>query len=225
MAGLGDDLNNIATAQLVAERHHAAVHLGASAGVSYFGVNGVGKINGRGVAGQHHDFALGSKGVNLFRIKVDLERGKKLAGIGNFLLPLHHLPQPGKALFVLGRNGTVFVLPVGGNAFFRHFMHLLGADLDFAGDAVFRDHGGVQRLVKIGPRHGDEVLDAARHRAPQVMDGAQRRIAIVHRGGENADGEEIVELIHGDALPQNFFVDAVQPLYAALHARLHPVLF
>ena len=43
--GLGQDLDDVAAVQLVAQRHHAPVHLGAHAGVADFGVDGVGKVD------------------------------------------------------------------------------------------------------------------------------------------------------------------------------------
>ena len=47
---LGDNFNDVASAQLGAQRNHAPVDLGADAGVAYLGVNGVSKIDGRAVA-------------------------------------------------------------------------------------------------------------------------------------------------------------------------------
>ena len=47
---LSDDLNDVSAVQFVAERDHAAVYLGADTGVADFGVDCVGKINGRAFA-------------------------------------------------------------------------------------------------------------------------------------------------------------------------------
>ena len=44
-----------------------------------FGVDGVGEIDRRGIARQNHDPALGREGINLFGIKIDLQRRQKLA--------------------------------------------------------------------------------------------------------------------------------------------------
>jgi hypothetical protein len=57
--------------QLVAQRYHPSIDLGADAGVTYFGVNTVGKVDGRGVARQDNNFAFGSEGVDLFGIEMD----------------------------------------------------------------------------------------------------------------------------------------------------------
>ena len=72
MTGLGHDLDDVAVAQGIAERHDAAVGLGAHAGLADIGVNGVGEIDGGGVARQHDYFAAGREGVDLLRVKVHL---------------------------------------------------------------------------------------------------------------------------------------------------------
>ena len=44
--------------QFVAQRNHASVDFRAHATVADFGVNGVGEVDGRGLARQDQDFAL-----------------------------------------------------------------------------------------------------------------------------------------------------------------------
>ena len=106
------------------------------------------------------------------------------------------MAQPGEALrFLLRRTHAALVFPVGGDALFRHLVHFVRADLHFKGLAVGTDHRGVKRLVKIGARDGDEILDASRHRSPGVVNDAQRRIAILHGVGDDADGEQVEDLI------------------------------
>ncbi len=86
------------------------------------------------------------------------------------------------------------------------------------GVAVFGDHRGVQRLVEIRPRHGDEVLDAAGHRTPEVVDDAEHGVAVLHRLGDDAHGVQVVHLVDADALALQFLVNAVEALDAALDA-------
>ena len=50
---------------------------GANAAVPDFGVDGIGEVDRRGIAGQNHDLTLGGEGVNLLRVEIDLEGGKK----------------------------------------------------------------------------------------------------------------------------------------------------
>src|SRR5580658_8230854 len=204
----------------MAQRNHAPVHLGADAGVADFGVHAVSEVNRRRVPRQHYHFSFWCEGVDLFRIKIDLQCGEKFVGIADVALPLDYLPQPGEALFVLRRDWAVFVFPVGGNAFFRHLVHFLGANLDFKWRAVFRDHRSVQRLIEIRPRHGDEILDASRHRPPQVVNDTEHGVAILQRTRDDAHGTQVVNLVHRNVLALQFLVDAVEPLDPAFHARL-----
>ena len=96
------------------------------------GVNGVGEIDGRGVARQHDHFAARREGVDLFRVQVHLERGHELAGILHVALPFHQVAQPGDALIVRRRAlAALLVFPVRGDALLGDAVHLLGADLDF----------------------------------------------------------------------------------------------
>src|ERR1700690_1990568 len=157
VSGLGDDFDDVAGVKLVAKRDHASVDFRPGATVPDLGVNRVGEIDGRRLARQHQNLALRRKGVDLFRVEVDFQRGEELVGIGDVALPFPHLPQPGQALFVFGGDGAVFVFPVRGDAFFAHLVHFIGANLDFKSLARLGDHRSVQRLVEIRPRHGDDA--------------------------------------------------------------------
>ena len=196
VAGLRHDLDDVAVAQRVAQRHDAAVHLGADAGVAHVGVDGVGEIDGGGVARQHDHLAARREGVDLFRVQVHLQGGHELAGVLHVALPFHQVAQPGDALIV-GRRplAALLVLPVRRDAFLGDAVHLLGADLHLEGLPVRTHHRGVQRLVEVGPRDGDEVLDAPGNRAPLVVDHAQRGVAVLHRVGDDAQRHQVVDLV------------------------------
>ena len=153
VARLGHDLDDVAVVQRRAQRHDAAVHLGADAGLAHVGVNGVGEVDGRGVARQHDHLAARREGVDLLRVQVHLEGGHELAGVLHVALPLHQVAQPGDALVVCRRSLASFlVLPVGRDALLGDAVHLLGADLHLEGLPVRAHHRGVQRLIEVGPR-------------------------------------------------------------------------
>ena len=78
---------------------------------------------------------------------------------------------------------------------------------------------GVQRLVEIGPRNRDEVLDAAGNRAPLVVDHAERGVAVLDRIGDDAQRHQVVDLVDRDLLALEFLEDGVGPLDAAFDAR------
>ena len=128
------------------------------------------------------------------------------------------MAKPGEALLVLlGRGLAVLVLPVRRDAFFRHAMHLFGADLYFERLAVGSDHRGMQRLVEIRTRDGDEVFDAPRYRPPFVVNHSQGRVAVLDRVCNDAQREKIVHLIHTDLLPLHLLVDGIGPLHPGFH--------
>ena len=83
------------------QRDNPAVYFGAHATVADFGVNGIGKVDGGGLARQDDHLAFGGEGVDLFGIEIDLEGGEELARIAHFLLPLQDVAQPGEAFLVL----------------------------------------------------------------------------------------------------------------------------
>src|SRR5215469_4992038 len=200
VAGLREDFDDVSGVQLVAQRDHASVDLGAGTGMPNFRVDGVGKIDRSGVARKNHDFALGCEGVDLFGVEIDFQSGKEFVGITDITLPFDDLSQPGETLLILSRDRAIFVLPVGRDAFLSHLVHLFGADLDFEGRAIFRDDRGMKRLIEIRPRHGDKVFNAAGHGAPQVVNDAEDGVAILQRARDHAHRVEIVDLFDGDAL-------------------------
>ena len=79
-------------------------------------------------------------------------------------------------------------------------MHLFGADLDFAVLAVGTHDRGVQRLVEIGARDGDEIFDASGHGTPLIVDDAERAVAVLDGIRDDAQGEKVVDLFQRDLL-------------------------
>ena len=80
------------------------------------------------------------------------------------------------------------------------------------------DHRGMQRLVEVRPGDGDEVLDAARDGVPLVVDDAERRVAVLHRIGDDAQRQQVVDLVQADLLPLHLLVDRVGALHPAVDA-------
>src|SRR5262249_1756268 len=81
---------------------------------------------------------------------------------------------------------AVFVFPVRGDAFLGNAMHILSTNLNFERLAAM-NHGRMQRLIEIRPRHSDVVLEAAGNGAPNMMDDAKRGIATALRVGNDAN--------------------------------------
>src|SRR6185312_2174009 len=219
MSGRGQDVDNVAVAQRVFELDDPPVDARARACIADFGVNRIREIDGRGTSRQRHHAALRGEAVDFLGVKIETQGGIEIAGIPHILLPLDELPEPGNALIVLNAAFAFFVLPVRRDAFFGNAVHFLGADLDLEVPPLRPDHGRVQRLIEIGTRNGDEVLDAAGHGPPLVMDYAQRAVAVLHRIRNDAKAEKIVDLIERDLLALQLLIDGVSPFDAGLHPR------
>ena len=129
------------------------------------------------------------------------------------------LADPGEALLVLGGDVVGgLVLPVRGDAFFGDAVHVLGADLDLELMAAFSDERGVQGLIQVGPGHGDEVLEAAGDGTPGAVQQAEDGVAVLLGLRDDADGEEIVDLIDGNAVRVELLLDGVEALDARFDA-------
>ena len=154
--------------------------------------------------------------MHLVGVEVDLQAAQELVGILDFLLPFENLAQPGEPLDVLftvaaGR----LVAPVGGDALFRHPVHIRGANLDLEVRPRLGHQARMEGLVAVDARHGDEVLDAPRDGLPHVVNHSQRRVAVGHRVGDQPQGDEVVHLIEFDLLPVHLAIDGIDALGAA----------
>ena len=217
MPGLRHDLDDVAVLQVRPQRHHRAVDAGADALMADVGVNRVGEVDRSGAARQRLHLAPGREAVDLLRVEVDLQVLDELLRIADLLLPLDQLPQPAEVLLVrLGADPAFLVLPVRRDAFLGDPVHVDGPDLDLERQAAVADDRRVQRLVAVRPRHRDEVLDPARNRLPRLVDDAERGVGVLHRIGDDADRDQVVDLLELDLLPFELEEDAVEALDAAV---------
>ena len=90
----------------------------------------------------------------------------ELAGVLGLGLPVHDLPKPLQLLVLsvgpLASAPLVLVHPVRRDAVLSGLVHVVRADLDLERLALRPDDRRVERLVHVGLRHGDVVLEAAR---------------------------------------------------------------
>ena len=163
----GQHLDDVAGAQLVVQRHDVAVDLGADAAVADVGVDGVGEVERGRAGGEVLHFALRGEDEDLVLEEVDLQRLEELGRV-LLALGLDQLAQPGHLLPLRVVAAALFVGDVGGDPVLGELVHLLGADLDLQRLALGPDHRRVQRLVHVGLRHRDEVLEAARAAASRA---------------------------------------------------------
>ena len=210
----GDDLHNVAVAQLGVNVRDAVVDLGAHHGVAHAGVNGIGKIDGGGAGGQGYNPALGGEDEHLVVEHIDFQGLHIFFRVG-ILLALQQTAHPFKVLFGAG-TGALLVFPVGGDAVFGGLVHLPGADLHLEGDALRADDGGVQTLVHIGLGGGDVILEPAGNQIKEVVNMAQHIVAVRDGVHNDPEGVDVVQLVHGLALGLHLAVDGVNVLDAAV---------
>ena len=110
-------------------------------------MDGVGKVNRRRIDRQPDQIALRSKAEHLIVVHLKLGILKKLLRVGSPFQNLQQLADPAE-IFAF-RLLPLFVGPVGGNAFFRDFVHFKSAYLHL-NPGVFRpDDTGMNRLVTV----------------------------------------------------------------------------
>ena len=142
------------------------------------GVDGVREVDRRRAGGEHLHLALRREDVDLLGEEIRPEAPHVLAGILIVALPVHERFHPRQPL-VVGLGGAApLVEPVRRDSVLRLLVHLARADLDLEGFSFRPDHRRVQRAVAVQLRHGDEVLEPARHRLPERVDEAERRVAV-----------------------------------------------
>src|SRR6185503_13473235 len=137
--------------------------------------------------------------------------------VAHFLLYFEQLTHPLEvALVVMVAHATFLVFPVRSDAFLGATVHLFRPDLHLERESMVADHGRMQRLIPVWPRHRDEVLDAAGDRGPRLMNDAERRVAILDRLGNDTQRNEVVDALEVDLLAFQLQVDALKALDASV---------
>src|SRR5580692_1071116 len=214
-----ENFNHVAADNHMAQRHHLAVHFCAHALMTDFGMHGIGEIHGSGAPRHLQNAAFGRERVDLDGREIHLESRKKFSRFLQLLRPLDELAHPGDALIVIaGGRFAALVFPVSGDAFLRNAVHFLRADLDLERLAAMEDRG-MERLIKVWPRHGDVILEAARDRPPNVMHHAQRGVAASLGVRDHADGEQVIDLLEAALLPLDFAVQRIKAFDARFQFR------
>ena len=203
-----DDLDLVAVLQFGHQRHDAAVDLGADALVADIGVHGIGEVDRRGAARQRDQPALRREAEDLVLEQLELGVFEEVFGIVALGQLLDGAAQPAIGVGVLGNlvagavrlAGAVLVDGVRGDAVFGDRVHLPGADLQLDALVGRADDGGVDRAVVVLLRRRDVVLEAAGHHRPGRVDGAERAIAVLDRVDDDAEPENVGELLEGKRL-------------------------
>jgi hypothetical protein len=116
----------------------------------------------------------------------------------------------------------ILVDPVGGHAVFGEPVLDLGAYLNFDGNALRADDGGVQRLVAVGLGQREIILELAGHRFEGGVQRADGEVAALFVGHDDAKAEEVEHLLEAQVLAAHFLVDGVEVLAPAADLGFHP---
>ena len=182
-------------------------------------MDAVGKVQGRGTLGHGNNVTLGRKEEYFLREKVCFQRVQEFAGIPGFRLPVQHLADPEQLVVqVVFPVGAFLVPPVGSNAEFRHAVHVPGTDLHFEGEGNLpaTHNGGVKGLVHVGLGNRDIILEPAGDLIPQGMDNTQDCIAVRNGIHDDADGDQVIDLVKGLLLKHHLAIDGIEVLAAAV---------
>ena len=169
------------------------------------GVDRISKINWCRALGQLDHVPFGGEAEHLIRIHLQLDRFEKFVVI---VLAIKLFRQRGNPLGRVNSKGVfgthaVAVGPMRRHARLGHVMHLAGANLYLDPLAIAPRHRGVDRAITVGFWLADIILEPPRHRAPTLVDGAKRAVAVFLRAGNDAEpinvgeaGKALILLLH-----------------------------
>jgi hypothetical protein len=163
-------LDGIAVFQSIFEGDYLAVDLCANTFMSHLGVDAIRKID-RGRADRHlFNLTFGGEDIDNFRDNLSLYSLKKVHRVRSIFLSLDNVSQPGDIFAAFFVNDPLFlVLPVRCNSLFRYPVHIFGPYLEFHPLAFGAYDSCMQRLVHIGLRDPDIILELPWYRCPQGM--------------------------------------------------------
>ena len=101
---------------------------------------------------------------------------------------------------------------MGGHTVLRDLVHLLSANLDFQSGPTWTGNFGVKRLVAVGFRLRDIVVEEPRDWDPKLMHNAQSNVAFVDLAHDNSQGKKVVHLREVNLLLHHLVEDGVEVL-------------
>jgi len=211
----GEYFDAVAGGWLEIQRHDASVDLRAARAMADVGVHGVGEVEHGRAARQIDDLPLRCEQVDAVFENGGLESGEQRGFVVVVVLGFEQLTHPRNLAFEFLIAATAFlVAPVRGDALFGMRVHVVRTNLHFQRLAFGTDNGRMQRLIVIALRTRDVVVELARHRRPQRVHDAERRIARRHVAHEHAQCADVVQRREIVALALHFFPDRIDMLRA-----------
>ena len=110
---------------------------------------------------------------------------------------------------------------MGGNPRFGHEMHGFRAHLELHVDAGGADQGRVQRLIAIHFGDGNMVFELAGYRFVQLMQDAQRGVAVDNRRNNQSQTVNVGNLRETEVFAVHFSINGVERLFPAGDSNGH----
>ena len=165
----------------------------------------IGKIDGRRLARQRDQLALGREAEDLVVEKLELRVLEEFFRVRSFRQEFDGAPQPriGVRLarqHLVGRADPILVERVRRDAVFGDLVHVHGADLQLDALIAGADHRGVDRVVVVLLGRRDVVLEPARDDRPGGVHDAERLVALGQGLHDDAESKNVRELLEADRL-------------------------
>ncbi len=123
--------------------------------------------------------------------------------------------------FLAALDAPVLVERVSRDAETRDLVHLRGSDLQFDALVAGTDHRRMQRAIVVLLGRRDIVLEPPRNARPFRMHDAQRAVAVLHLADDDAETENIRQLLEGDGFSLHLAPHGVGRFLAPGHRRLY----
>ena len=182
-------------------------------------MNAIGKIQRSRALRQVDDLPLRREYENVLAEEILHDAVDKFLAVLGGILGFNDLAQPAGFAIQQALYGPAFLIhPVRGNAVFRRAVHLLGTNLHFKRNSVRREQRCMERTVHVWFWRCDIVLKPTRDWLPVCVNHAERGITVVDGIYDDANRNEIVNLVDARTLALHLAVYAVKVLWAAADA-------
>ena len=227
-----EDFDLVAAGEAVAHRDEVVVDFCTDAVAANHGVDGKGKVEHGSALWEGDDFTLGGEDVELAGKEVELDGVEQVERVGLWVVEdfLDGVDPRVEFMLIVGRV-LVLILPVGGKSPFGNVVHAVGADLHLNPLALVGHEGVVEGLVAVGFGSGEPVAEARGMRFVDLRECGVDAVALIDfllavaRSEDDADGQDVVDLLKGDVLALHLLPDAVRALDAGFEfvVHAHPV--
>ena len=221
-----DDLHRLRVFELAGQTGDAPVDARTLTMEADLRVNREGEVDRRRPLGQLDDVAGRSEDENFVLIQIELEELEKLVGSFCIELQLEHLTEPlQRAIELVGAARIFLESPVSRDSVLGGAVHLAGADLNLKELPIGPEDSRMQRLVAVRLWLRDVVLDALLQRRELVVDHAEGVVTVGNGIDEDADRQQIVDLLVRFVPLLHLLLDRPEVLRTTGHIYVHDLRF